>query len=65
MRTAHHIIISILIMNILSCTSETTTVMSYNIRYDNKWDEENSWDTRKESIVRIFEQYSPSFIGTQ
>ena len=65
MRTAHHIIISILIMNILSCTSETTTVMSYNIRYDNKWDEENSWDTRKESIVRIFEKYSPSFIGTQ
>jgi endonuclease/exonuclease/phosphatase family metal-dependent hydrolase len=39
--------------------------MSYNIRYDNKWDEENSWDTRKESIVRIFEKYSPSFIGTQ
>ena len=65
MRTAHHIIISILIMNILSCTSETTTVMSYNIRYDNKWDEKNSWSTRKESIVRIFEKYSPSFIGTQ
>ena len=65
MTTAHHIIISILIMNILSCTSEMTTVMSYNIRYDNKWDKENSWDTRKESIVRIFEKYSPSFIGTQ
>ena len=65
MRTAHHIIISILIMNILSCTSETTTVISYNIRYDNQWDKENSWDTRKESIVRIFETYSPSFIGTQ
>ena len=65
MRTAYHIIISILIMNILSCTSETTTVISYNIRYDNKWDEENSWDTRKESIVGIFEKYSPSFIGTQ
>ena len=65
MRTPHHIIISILIMYIFSCTSKTTTVMSYNIRYDNKWDKENSWDTRKESIVRIFEKYSPSFIGTQ
>ena len=65
MGTAHHIIISILIMNILSCTSETTTVISYNIRYDNQWDKENSWDTRKESIVGIFEKYSPSFIGTQ
>ena len=65
MTTAYHIIISILIMNILSCTSETTTVISYNIRYDNKWDKENNWDTRKESIVRIFEQYSPLFIGTQ
>ena len=65
MRIAHHIIISILIMNILSCTSETTTVISYNIRYDNQWDKENSWDTRKESIVGIFEKYSPSFIGTQ
>jgi len=52
-------------MNILSCTSETTTVISYNIRYDNQWDKENSWDTRKESIVGIFEKYSPSFIGTQ
>ncbi len=52
-------------MYIFSCTSKTTTVMSYNIRYDNKWDKENSWDTRKESIVRIFEKYSPSFIGTQ
>ena len=65
MRTPHHIIISILIMYIFSCTSKTTTIMSYNIRYDNKWDKENSWDTRKESIVRIFEKYSPSFIGTQ
>ena len=52
-------------MYIFSCTSTATTVMSYNIRYDNKWDKENSWDTRKESIVRIFEKYSPSFIGTQ
>ena len=52
-------------MYIFSCTSKTTTIMSYNIRYDNKWDKENSWDTRKESIVRIFEKYSPSFIGTQ
>jgi len=40
-------------------------VISYNIRYDNQWDKENSWDTRKESIVGIFEKYSPSFIGTQ
>ena len=52
-------------MYIFSCTSKTTTVMSYNIKYDNKWDKENSWGTRKESIVRIFEKYSPSFIGTQ
>ena len=65
MRTAYHIIISILIMNILSCASDTTTVISYNIRYDNKWDEKNSWTTRKKSIIRIFEKYSPSFIGTQ
>ena len=65
MKTVYHIIVSILIMNILSCTSDTTTVISYNIRYDNKWDEKNSWTTRKKSIIRIFEKYSPSFIGTQ
>ena len=65
MKTVFHIIVSILIMNILSCTRDTTTVISYNIRYDNKWDEKNSWTTRKKSIIRIFEKYSPSFIGTQ
>ena len=65
MKTVYHIIVSILIMNILSCTSDTTTVISYNIRYDNKWDEKNSWTIRKKSIIRIFEKYSPSFIGTQ
>ena len=52
-------------MNILSCARDMTTVISYNIRYDNKWDENNSWTIRKESIVSIFEKYSPSFIGTQ
>ena len=49
----------------MSCTAEKITLMSYNIRYDNLHDEKNSWLKRKDEVVGIFKEYSPSFIGTQ
>jgi len=39
--------------------------MSYNIRYDNIWDVENSWTIRKDKVRQILVQYAPSIIGIQ
>jgi len=44
---------------------QSHSIMSYNIRYDNIWDVENSWTIRKEKIRQIFIQYAPSIIGIQ
>ena len=65
MRKLYHFIIPLIILNIMSCTSEKITLMSYNIRYDNLHDEKNNWLKRKDEVVSIFQKYSPSFIGTQ
>jgi endonuclease/exonuclease/phosphatase family metal-dependent hydrolase len=39
--------------------------MSFNIRYDNKWDTENNWELRKNKIIKLIENYKPSIIATQ
>jgi endonuclease/exonuclease/phosphatase family metal-dependent hydrolase len=39
--------------------------MSYNIRYDNTWDVENSWTIRRNKVSQILIQYAPSIIGIQ
>ena len=33
--------------------SETDFLISYNIRYDNNWDIENSWSLRKKKICAL------------
>ena len=45
--------------------SQDLTVMSFNIRYDNKNDQENSWDNRKEGVVKLLAKYHPEIIGIQ
>ena len=42
-----------------------TSVMTFNIRYDNPKDNQNWWEHRKSSVLKIFEFYSPEFIGIQ
>ena len=39
--------------------------ISYNIRYDNNWDVENSWSIRKNKICQILIDYNPSIFGIQ
>ncbi|MEM9546175.1 MAG: endonuclease/exonuclease/phosphatase family protein [Bacteroidota bacterium] len=39
--------------------------MSFNIRYDNKGDEENWWEYRKEELVEMVRHYHPDFLGVQ
>jgi len=44
---------------------QSHSIMSYNIRYDNTWDVENSWTIRKNKVSQILIQYAPSIIGIQ
>ena len=45
--------------------SQPHSIMSYNIRYDNAWDIENSWTIRRNKVSQILIQYAPSIIGIQ
>jgi len=40
-------------------------LISYNIRYDNDWDVENSWSLRKNRICQLLNNYNPSIFGIQ
>jgi len=40
-------------------------IISYNIRYDNNWDVENSWSLRKNSLCQLLNDYNPSIFGIQ
>ena len=44
---------------------QSHSIISYNIRYDNTWDVENSWTIRKDKVIQILIQYAPSIIGIQ
>lgn len=39
--------------------------MTYNIRYDNPNDGENSWNLRKSSVVDLIDKYRPDILGIQ
>ena len=41
------------------------TIISYNIRYDNKWDKENLWTLRKDRLSELLMDYNPSIFGIQ
>ena len=41
------------------------SVMSYNIRYDNLHDKNNSWENRKDGIVNLLNYYHPDLFGIQ
>ncbi len=46
-------------------SQESFSIMSYNIRYDNPQDGENSWDKRKFALKSLLQKYNPSIIGLQ
>ena len=49
---------------VTSLTSQTS-IMTYNIRYANAGDKENSWDNRKEEVVDLLQYYQPNIFGVQ
>jgi endonuclease/exonuclease/phosphatase family metal-dependent hydrolase len=40
-------------------------VMTYNIRFDDPKDPENSWSQRRETVVDLIQTYDPMFLGIQ
>ncbi len=46
-------------------SSQSTKVMTYNIKYDKVNDTVNNWNDRKEAMVGQLKKYAPDFIGMQ
>jgi endonuclease/exonuclease/phosphatase family metal-dependent hydrolase len=49
----------------LQLSGQSTSLMTFNIRYDNPGDKEDSWDNRKEDVVELIQYYHPDFLGIQ
>ena len=67
MKIFYQCILSVFILLTISSSiySQPHSIISYNIRYDNNWDVENSWEIRRKRISEILIEYSPSIIGIQ
>ena len=61
----NYLILIILIQLNSYLTNGQISVMTFNIRYDNPKDNQNWWEHRKSSVLKIFEFYSPEVIGIQ
>jgi len=64
-RFKHILIIILVFLFYKNSLSQELNVMSFNIRYDNKNDQENSWDYRKKGVLKLMEKYHPDIIGIQ
>lgn len=40
-------------------------IMTFNLRFENDRDGENSWINRRELVVQVIERYNPAVLGTQ
>ena len=60
-------IISFLFIGFLwaQTSDQSHYLISYNIRYHNDWDTQNSWSLRKNKICQLLEEYDPSIFGIQ
>ena len=52
-------------MNSSLAENRTISIISYNIKYDNKLDNINTWEARRNDLLNIFKDNEPSFIGIQ
>ncbi len=44
---------------------DNLSIMSFNIRFSNPNDNENSWENRKNEVVALIEKYQPDVLGIQ
>lgn len=59
------ILITLIILFGIVTYAQETSLMSFNIRYDNPHDKENWWGNRKGDVVNLIEKYHPDFLGIQ
>ncbi len=59
-----YIFVLIFVINI-EAFSQTTNIMSYNIRYDNPNDGINKWENRKNDVFKLITKYQPEILGLQ
>lgn len=64
MKSIHLVLFSLLLIA-ETCFSQSISIMTYNIRYDNPRDSSNSWEHRKEFLLKQLNYYKPDVIGTQ
>lgn len=55
----------LVVIELRAQNSKTTTVMSFNIRYDNPKDGAQNWHKRKANVVRMLHFYDVDIIGMQ
>jgi endonuclease/exonuclease/phosphatase family metal-dependent hydrolase len=67
MRNVKMVPLQMVIMILLFSTglSQTSKLISYNIRYDNPKDGENIWENRKHKMASLMNYYEPSIFGIQ
>lgn len=65
MKTNLKILLTILIVSSVHSFGQTTSAMSYNIRYDNLKDGKNWWEKRKDAVVGLINTYHPEIFGIQ
>ncbi|SUZ95699.1 uncharacterized protein METZ01_LOCUS48553 [marine metagenome] len=67
MKNVSNTLLYIVIVFTLSATvnSQTYNIMSYNIRYDNDWDVQNSWQNRRHKVEQLLRYYAPAIFGLQ
>jgi len=49
----------------LPSLSQTTNIISYNIKYDNTGDTINNWNDRKTSLAKLLQHYDADIVGIQ
>lgn len=49
----------------IQLSSQTTNLISYNIKYDNTSDTVNNWNDRKASMVKLLQHYDADIVGIQ
>ena len=60
----YSLLLSLLIFTANHCLAQTT-VMTYNIRYNNPKDGADWWEERKPEVVDLLQYYQPDFLGIQ
>ncbi|WP_299155367.1 endonuclease/exonuclease/phosphatase family protein [uncultured Christiangramia sp.] len=64
-RTMIKIISFLIVLTSAFCSAQDISVMSYNIKYANENDGENSWSKRKDFITDQIQFYEPQILGLQ